>query len=294
MKSSSKKFILSGALFIFISFLLIGQLDGVGVQNIEPLLASERVQNIEPLQQGTSATLRAIPNEAFGFGEKLDYKVGYKFITVGTGYFWIQPKPVIRGDNYQCYDIRFRVQSLESLRWIYKVDDNYKTVLDVDGIFPWEFEQHVREGNYKKDAKAVFDQVNNTAYTNDKKYKVPSYVHDIVSAFYYVRTQNLSSMKKGHIFYLQNFFEDTTYNLGVKIMGRETIEVEAGKFRCIVIQPLVVQGGLFKTEGNIFIWLTDDERKIPVKVATKIIIGYVGAELIKYSGIRGPVNAKID
>ena len=278
MKITSKKIIQYGTLFVFISFLLIGfQTESLGT---------------EP--QGTSTYLRSIPNEAFGFGEKLDYKVGYKFITAGTGYFWINPKPVIRGDNHQCYDIRFRVQSLESLRWIYSVNDNYKTVLDVNGIFPWEFEQHVREGNYRKDAKAVFDQENNFAYTNDKKYVVQPYVHDIVSAFYYVRTLDLSTMKKGNIFYLQNFFEDTTYNLGVKIIGRETIEVEAGKFRCIVIQPLVVQGGLFKSEGNIFIWLSDDERKIPVKVATKIIIGYVGAELIKYSGTRGPVNAKIE
>jgi hypothetical protein len=240
------------------------------------------------------SSLRSIPNEAFGFGEKLEYKIGYKFITAGTGYFWILPKPVVRNDDRQCYDIRFRVQSLESLRWIYRVDDNYKTVLDIAGIFPWEFEQHVREGNYKRDTRAVFDQENNIAYSNDKQYKVKPYVHDIVSAFFYVRTLDIGSMKKGQVFYLQNFFEDTTYNLGVKILGKETIDVEAGKFRCIVIQPLVVEGGLFKSEGNIYIWLTDDDRKIPVKVATKILIGYVGAELVRYSGTRGPINAKIE
>ncbi len=239
-------------------------------------------------------SLRSVPNEAFGFNEKLEYKIGYKFLTAGTGYFWILPKPVVEDDNRQCYDIRFRVQSLESLRWIYRVDDNYRTIMDVAGIFPWEFEQHVREGNYKKDAKAYFDQENNFAYSNNKKYKVKPYVHDIVSAFFYVRTFDLGSMKKGNIFYLQNFFEDTTYNLGVKILGKETIEVPAGKFRCIVIQPLVVEGGLFKSEGNIYIWLTDDDRKIPVKVATKILIGYVGAELVRYSGTRGPIDAKIE
>lgn len=239
---------------------------------------------------------RYVPNEAFGFGEKLEYKVGYKFITAGTGFFQILPD-AIEVSGRKCYDIRFQVNSLQSLEWLYKVRDTYRTVVDVNGIFPWLFEQHLREGNYKRDFKASFDQRNNFAYTElrgkKKKIKVEPYIHDIVSAFFFVRTMNLSSMPKDTIFYLRNFFNDSSYSLGVKILGKQTVEVEAGKFRCIVVQPLVVEGGLFKSEGEILIWLTDDERKIPVKVGTKIIIGFVGAELVKYSGIRGPINAKI-
>ena len=237
--------------------------------------------------------MRYVPNDAFGFGERLDYKVGYKFITAGTGYFHILPDP-IEINGRKCYDIRFQVRSLESLDWLYRVRDQYRTVLDVAGLFPWEFEQHVREGNYKRDFKAIFDQFNNYAYVKDKQYKVPEYVNDIVSAFFYVRTMNLASMKKDSTFYLKNFFDDTTFTLGVRIKGKETVEVEAGKFRCIVIEPLVVQGGLFQNDGNIYIWVTDDERKIPVRVATKIPIGFVGAELVKYSGLRGPLKAKIN
>lgn len=235
--------------------------------------------------------LRSLSNKAYSFGETLNYKVGYKFITAGTGSFQIMPSPVYR-NNRKCYDIRFQVRSLPSLEGLYKVLDRYRTVLDMEGIFPWEFEQNVREGNYKKDYKASFDQNNHTAKVGTKMFDVTPYVHDIVSAFYFVRTLNLHDMKNGSVFYLKNFFDDSTYSLGVKIHRRETIDVEAGKFRCIVIEPLVQKGGLFKNEGNIFIWVTDDDRKIPVKVATKIIIGYVGAELTSYSGNNGPVDSK--
>lgn len=240
-----------------------------------------------------SKQFRYVQNDAYGYGEKLEYKVGYKFITAGYGYFHIQPKPVYRYGR-ECYDVRFEVKSLESLEWVYKVQDRYRTVLDASGIFPWEFEQNIREGKYKRDSKAEFDQYNNLAKVKGKTYKTPEYVHDIVSAFYYVRTMDLRNMKNGSVFYMKHFFDDTTNSLGVKVIKRETIEVEAGKFKCIVIEPLVVQGGLFKNEGNIFIWVTDDERKLPVKVATKILIGYVGAELVRYSGLRGPVNAKVN
>ena len=238
------------------------------------------------------AQIRKSPNNAFNYGERLDYKVGYSFIIAGNGYFQIMPM-VGKYNERRCYDIRFRVYSLESLKWIYQVDDAYRSLVDEEGIFPWMFQQRIREGKYQKDAKATFDQVNNMAYEGDKSYKVPPYVHDIVSAFYYVRTQDIGKMKNGTIFYLENFYNKKSNKLGVKIHGRQTIQVEAGKFNTILIEPLVVDGGLFKSEGNIFIWVTDDEMKIPVKVSTKIVIGDVYAELTKYSGLCKKLTSKI-
>ncbi len=243
-------------------------------------------------QDNKKKLYRYVENNAFGFGEKLEYKVGYKFITAGTAYFNILPEPVMR-DGRKCYDIRFQVKSLESLDWLYRVRDQYRTVIDVAGIFPWEFEQRIREGNYKRDSKAYFDHENLIVKKGDKTIKIPEYVHDIVSAFFYVRTLNIGSFSKDTIFYLPNFVDDTTYTLGVKIRGKDIVSVDAGKFKCVVVEPLITQGGLFKSEGTILIWLSDDDRKIPVKVATKIPIGYIEAKLTAYSGLRGALNSKI-
>lgn len=241
---------------------------------------------------GKKRQFRSISNKAYTFGEKLEYKVGYKFITAGTGYFHIQPEPIYRHGR-ECFDVRFQVKSLESLDWLYRVRDQYRTVLDVSGIFPWEFEQRIREGNYRRDFRAVFDQANNKAIVKDKNYNTPDYVHDIVSAFFYVRTLDLSRMPRDTVFYLNNFWDDSTYTLGVRIRGRETIKVDAGTFRCIIIEPMVTEGGLFKSEGSIFVWVSDDDRKIPVKVATRIPIGFVEAKLTSYSGLNGPLRAKL-
>lgn len=237
-------------------------------------------------------TFRTSPNTAFHFGERLDYKVGYSFMTAGNGYFQVMPMPITQNGR-KCYDIRFRVFSLESLRWIYQVDDAYRTILDVEGLFPWMFQQRIREGNYKRDVSAKFDHSKKKAYENDNTYDIPQYVHDIVSAFYYVRTQNLKAMKNGSTFYLENFFKGKTNKLGVKIHKRERISVEAGTFNTILIEPLVVDGGLFKNEGHIYIWLSDDDNKIPVKVSTKIVIGDVYAELTKFSGLLNKPYSKV-
>lgn len=235
---------------------------------------------------------RKVENKAFGFGERLDYNVGYSFVTAGTGYFHIMPM-VAKVNDKKCYDIKFRVISLESLKWIYKVDDAYRTVLDVESLLPYQFQQRIREGNYKKDAAVKFDHYNKKAYEGGKTYDVPQNVFDIVAAFYNVRAMDLAKMRNGTVFYMQNYFEGKVHKLGVKIHKRETVKVPAGIFKTIKIEPLVVDGGLFKSEGNIFIWLTDDENKMPVKVSTKILIGDVYAELTKYSGLRNHATARI-
>lgn len=235
---------------------------------------------------------RYVTNEAFGYGERLEFRVGYKFITAGTAFFHVLPEPVER-NGQKCYDIRFQVRSLQSLEWLYRVKDDYRTVMDVDGVFPYEFEQHVREGGYKRDFKAIFDQANNIAKTTEGEFPVTPFIHDVVSAFYYIRTLDLKGKKKGDVIPLKNFFDRKTHDLGVKILGRQTIEVEAGTFQCIVVEPMVVEGGLFKADGKILIWLSDDERKIPVKVATKIPIGSIDTELTSYKGLRGSLTSLV-
>ena len=167
-------------------------------------------------------------------------------------------------------------------------------MLDVAGIFPWEFNQSVREGGYSRDFNAHLDQQNHIAKTNDGDFTITPYIHDIVSAFYYIRTQDLHQYSKGDIIPLRNFFNKDCYDLGVKVLGKQTIDVSAGKFRCIVIEPLIKDGGLFKSDGRILIWLSDDERKIPVKVSSKIPIGSIDAELTSYNGLRGPLTSKIE
>ncbi|MEK6566198.1 MAG: DUF3108 domain-containing protein [Bacteroidota bacterium] len=50
---------------------------------------------------------------------------------------------------------------------------------------------------------------------------------------------------------------------------------------------------MFKSEGRIVIYLSNDERKIPVKVSTKVPVGSINVELREYYGLTGPLKAKI-
>lgn len=236
-------------------------------------------------------TLRKLENKAFSGGEFLRFDVNYGFITAGEAIMKIADTVV--ANNRKCLKIDFSVNTKPFFDLVYKVRDRYRTIIDSDGLFPWWFEQHIREGGYSRDFTAEFDQVAHVARTSEGEHRIPHYVQDIMSAFYFARTLDYSKFVPGQKIHLQNFYKDSTYELDVKFKGRQEIEVDAGKFKCIVVEPLAREGGLFKSEGKVYVWLTDDDRKMPVKVSSKIAIGSIDSDLIEYRGLNGPLPAKI-
>jgi hypothetical protein len=255
------------------------------------MITAAAPESTPALKAYADGALRYVPNTAFGYGEKLTFDLGYKFITAGQATMQIAEKPATVSGR-PTYEVRFDVRTTSSFDKVFKVRDRYQTYIDVDGIFPWRFEQSVREGKYSRDFAANIDQRANMAKTTEGSFKVPQYVHDILSAFYYTRALDLRSMKKGQSFSMKNFYGKKTHDLRVKILGRERVEVPAGTFDCIVVEPMVSEGGLFKSEGRIVVYLTDDDRKIPVKVSTKVAIGSIDGKLTAYSGTRGPLASK--
>ena len=243
-----------------------------------------------PLPAGA---LRQQPNNAFSVGERLTFDISYGFITAGQAVMTIPDYKYVNGR--QTYEVNTYAISSETMDNIFRVRDKYSTYLDVDGIYPHRFEQHVREGKYSKDYQAFFDQEAGTAETDDgKTYKIPRFVNDILSAFYYVRTLDLKHYHKGDKITLQNFYDGQTHPLDVMVLGRQQITVAAGTFDCIVLEPMVVAGGLFKNEGSIQVWMSDDENKIPVRMTSKVIVGKISVELTGFKGLRNVATSKVN
>ena len=238
-----------------------------------------------------SPAYRTIDNEAFGVGEELIFDVNYGFVTAGQARMSVPSYSWQKGRK--CYYVQFLVKSTPFFDAFYFVRDRYESHIDIEGLFPWRFTQQIREGKFKRDFNARFDHDAQKAYTTEGVFPVPPFTQDMLSAFYYMRTYDYSKLKSGQKVTLKNFYKDSTYTLTVVYHRRETIEVAAGTFKTIVLEPIMEEGGLFKASGRILVWMTDDERKIPIQVDAEIPIGSITSELTEVKGIKGPIRAKI-
>lgn len=101
---------------------------------------------------------------------------------------------------------------------------------------------------------------------------------DTLASLYITRTRKLTV---GDAFSL-DVFSGRRYPLIVKVLRRETIKVPAGQFDCFVVEPFLTERGIFIQKGKkLQVWLTADDRKIPVMMKAEIFIGHVYAELTK-------------
>jgi hypothetical protein len=99
-----------------------------------------------------------------------------------------------------------------------------------------------------------------------------------MSAFYLVRTLPL---KVGETSRFSAVSGKKRYELKVIVHGRETIKSVLGEVPCIKVEPVLDGDGIFVSKGRIFIWLTDDERRIPVLMECEIALGSIKAKLLE-------------
>lgn len=248
---------------------------------------------------------RVIPNNAFRPGEKLTFTVRWKFIKAGEATMEVRDIVNLR-DGVPAYHIVSTAQSAKFFDAFYKVRDQVETFLDARGLFSWKYNKHLREGGYKFDLLVDYDQVNGIAQIERIRYEseeplkirnqerfeleIPEYVLDVLSAFYYVRTQEL---KIGEPIYMANHDNRQVYQLQVIIQRKERVKVEAGTFDCIMVQPRLLGEAIFKQKGELWIWLTDDEYKIPVQMKSAVAVGSITTELKKIEGVPNPIPAQV-
>ncbi len=179
----------------------------------------------------------------------------------------------------------------KSAKWVsvfYTVDDLVESRVGKDrnsGFvgFPMNYRLNIREGRYRKNKEMIFDRgrakVMYIDYLQNERdeFGVPARVFDPISGFYYLRTLNL---QVGKPVYVTIFDSKKVWNVEVQVLRKEKVEVPAGRFNTVVVRPLMKSEGIFARRGEIYIWLTDDEKRIPVKLKTKVRIGSVTASLV--------------
>jgi hypothetical protein len=242
-----------------------------------------------PLAGMAQDPYRKVTNNAFKRGEELKYRVHYGAVNAGEAVMSIDnTNKVINGRP--TLHVIGTGQSKGAFDMFYKVRDRYESYVDEEALMPWLFIRRVDEGGFKINQNQMFDHTSGKVNADGKSVVVPKYIQDMLSAFYYARTMDFSTAKKGDIYSVQTFVDNEIWDLKIKYLGKEVVSSDVGKINCIKFCPVVQKGRVFKKEEDLTIWISDDANHIPVRAQGEILVGSVKMDLTGYSGLATSLN----
>lgn len=222
----------------------------------------------------------------FGVGERFVYDIRWGFLTAGSASLEVREE--VKMDGRPAYHLVAAARSNSVIDAFYKVRDSNEAWLDVQSLASHGYEQHLREGpRFWVDERVVFHQQTRRCHIvevtkggrEERQADIPHNVLDVFSSFYYVRA---SPLKVGRRFVMDVNTSGKNWPLVVEVKGLEIITVPAGRFTCFRVEPSLRERGLFIKKGKrLEVWITADERRLPVLMRSEVFIGHVSAELIE-------------
>ena len=232
--------------------------------------------------QATRAAVNRLP---FFPGEKLTFQVRWSFIPAGKVVLEILPVETL--DGLSAYHFVMTAQTYPLVDVFYKVRDRIDSYTDTQMTRSLLYREQ-STGRRPKDVTVTFNwEQAEVQYSNfgEKRAPIPllSGAFDPLSIFYAFRLSDLS----------KNTQLETPVSDGKKcvvgkatVIKRETVFLVSGVYDTYLIEPELKHiGGVFEKSPNakMEIWVTADERRIPVKIKSKVKVGSFVAELISPS-----------
>lgn len=230
--------------------------------------------------------------KAFKKGEWLKFRISYSnFLNAGNATMEVKEST---NNGNTTFHVVGKGKTTGIISWFFKVRDNYQSYFYKESLQPYRFIRKINEGGYTKNKEILFDQdlkkaiVKDHKHKTEKEYTINDDVQDMISALYYLRSQDLDKMNAGDETTLTMFFDQTNYKFKLRLLGREVIRTKFGKVAAVKFRPIVQEGRVFKENESLTVWVTDDENKIPLRIKASLAIGSLRVDLDAYKGLANP------
>jgi hypothetical protein len=220
-------------------------------------------------------------------GEKQVYEITYFGMAAGDFTLQILPHKIVA--NRKVYHVRGTAVSSKVFSLFYRINDQIETFVDYEGLFSHRFHILLDETKQTRDSLELYDSEKlQTFYWNrwNRKEKgyveskeffpIPQFPQDSLSALYYLRSRDLPD---GAVITFPVVNEGKSWEAVVTVLRREMVDSPMGRIRAIVLKPETKYQGVLQKKGDSFVWLSDDDRRILLRLEAKVRIGTVAAQL---------------
>ncbi len=236
-----------------------------------------------PLQPFQSPSNAVTPAGPLPLSETLDYSVEWRLITAGKTHIKFAANPA-------GFSTSVRMESAGLVSKLFKVEDNYSSDLD-RSLCAHASLFKTYEGSRQRETKITFDQERKkasylerdtarNAVLASREIDTPACVTDIVGALYRMRTLNLDLGQTAKIAISDG---KKSAQVRVDFQRRETVKTPAGVFKALRYEAYLFDDVIYRRSGRVFIWLTDDSRRVPaqIQVRLQLAIGTITLQLEK-------------
>ena len=236
----------------------------------------------------TSSSFSQEKTTVFKKGEWLRYKMSYSgFLKAGNATLSVDTDTI---NGKEVFHVTGKGWTTGVIKWFFKVEDTYQSYFDTKTIQPYVFKRNINEGGYTINREIKFNYQSKKATVLDFKLQTSETididnVQDMMSAFYFLRNQDVSTLKIGDEIALDMFMDSEIYPFKLVFLGEELLKTRFGKIKSLKFRPMVQAGRIFKENESVTIWITADENKIPIKLKASLAVGSLRAELDAYKGL---------
>ena len=200
-------------------------------------------------------------------GEELHYSAGFRLFPAGDVILSLKSDSL---NGELTYLLSTSVRTNSFLDNFYEVRDETLSWLNVEDFSLLKTVKKIREGKYHRNHSAHISG-DSLLVWNKKSFTITNPVYDPIAFIYFLRSQKLSL---GDTFDFLSASEKKIRAVGVNITGKESINAPAGNFDCLKVEPVSPDGvPLLKNNGELRVWLSNDDNKIPVKIEMKTNVG---------------------
>jgi len=213
--------------------------------------------------------------QALQTGETLTYDVSWsKMLTAGTAVLETREELLPNGKPVLKFLVTGRSAGIVDM--VYPVYDTVQSIFDPQIMKSLSYKMDQNYNHKTRRLNMVFDHSRKIALStlNDdapKTLEIPEQVLDGLSFLYYLRT--LDEFTIGKVIAINVLDVDKIWSVEVSTLGREIVKTPAGEFSTIKIKTHPLYKGVFRNKGDVYIWFTDDSRKVPVLMKSTLTVG---------------------
>ncbi|MCK5439499.1 MAG: DUF3108 domain-containing protein [Gemmatimonadetes bacterium] len=217
---------------------------------------------------------------AFNPGEELTYSVAYGFVPAGS--WWLRIEELGEFEGRPAYHFVSKVESNEGVSVIYEIEQSEEAWFDAAELYSLKYTRQSIENDTARDRVYRFDQEQHLRINGKGETKPASpRAVDQLSILYFIR---LLPFEPGAKFTLRNLADPEDNPLTIQVLKKERVKVPAGTFETYVLKlDFKTNQGVFKKGGENLLWVTADDRHVPVKLSSRIGLGKFRAELVGFS-----------